>query len=210
MSTYIRWTCHRISTCCLISMMFWEFEEQEANNIHSKPVIKFYNFISFYLSFSWTKRSSNFPMLIYIYIYMFLTWEWAGKYISMSGIYSIIYIMQLRQNLIQVENMWMLALFLVQLISNDNFKSAVHRVLANQVGPRISVACFFSTHLQPVNQLYGPITELLSDDNPPLYRETLVREYALSYALKLERAWQRCTCSLQTLNFGWKKTKVGR
>uniref|UniRef100_A0A7N2L695 Uncharacterized protein n=1 Tax=Quercus lobata TaxID=97700 RepID=A0A7N2L695_QUELO len=70
------------------------------------------------------------------------------------------------------------------LISNDNFKSAVHRVLANQVGPRISVACFFSTHLQPVNRLYGPKKELLSDDNPPLYRETLVREYAFSYALK--------------------------
>ncbi|KAF3955822.1 hypothetical protein CMV_018999 [Castanea mollissima] len=73
---------------------------------------------------------------------------------------------------------------LFQLISNDKFKSAIHRVLANQVGPRISVACFFSTHLQPVNQLYGPIKELLSDDNPPLYRETLVGEYAFSYALK--------------------------
>ncbi|KAL4637879.1 hypothetical protein ACB092_03G109500 [Castanea dentata] len=73
---------------------------------------------------------------------------------------------------------------LFQLISNDKFNSAIHRVLANQVGPRISVACFFSTHLQPVNQLYGPIKELLSDDNPPLYRETLVGEYAFSYALK--------------------------
>nr|POE62194.1 1-aminocyclopropane-1-carboxylate oxidase like 7 [Quercus suber] len=78
----------------------------------------------------------------------------------------------------------MLALFLTQLISNDKFKSAVHGVLANQVGPRISVACYFSTHVQPVNQIYGPIKELLSDDNPPLYRETLVREYAFSYALK--------------------------
>ncbi|KAL4637748.1 hypothetical protein ACB092_03G098500 [Castanea dentata] len=73
---------------------------------------------------------------------------------------------------------------LFQLISNDKSKSTIHRVLANQVGLRISVACFFSTHLQPVNQLYGPIKELLSDDNPPLYRETLVGEYAFSYALK--------------------------
>ncbi|KAK7852090.1 1-aminocyclopropane-1-carboxylate oxidase like protein 7 [Quercus suber] len=68
------------------------------------------------------------------------------------------------------------------LISNDKFISATHRVLANQVGPRISVACFFSNHIQkqmqPINRLYGPIKELLSDDNPPLYRETSEKEYA--------------------------------
>uniref|UniRef100_A0A7N2L6T6 Fe2OG dioxygenase domain-containing protein n=1 Tax=Quercus lobata TaxID=97700 RepID=A0A7N2L6T6_QUELO len=74
------------------------------------------------------------------------------------------------------------------LISNDKFISATHRVLANQVGPRISVACFFSNHMQkqmqPVNRLYGPIKELLSDDNPPLYRETSEKEYALCYVSK--------------------------
>nr|XP_023891187.1 1-aminocyclopropane-1-carboxylate oxidase homolog 1-like [Quercus suber]POE62192.1 1-aminocyclopropane-1-carboxylate oxidase like 1 [Quercus suber] len=72
---------------------------------------------------------------------------------------------------------------LFQLISNDKFINATHRVLANQVGPRISVACFFSNHIQkqmqPVNRLYGPIKELLSDDNPPLYRETSDKEFAL-------------------------------
>ncbi|XP_050275354.1 1-aminocyclopropane-1-carboxylate oxidase homolog 1-like isoform X2 [Quercus robur] len=77
---------------------------------------------------------------------------------------------------------------LFQLISNDKFISATHRVLANQVGPRISVACFFSNHMQkqmqPVNRLYGPIKELLSDDNPPLYRETSEKEYALCYVSK--------------------------
>ncbi|KAK6911340.1 Isopenicillin N synthase-like, Fe(2+) 2OG dioxygenase domain [Dillenia turbinata] len=66
---------------------------------------------------------------------------------------------------------------LLQLISNDKFKAADHRVLANQIGPRISVACFFSTHLQPFNKLYGPIKELLSDDNPPLYRDILLGDY---------------------------------
>ncbi|WJX85958.1 hypothetical protein P8452_68332 [Trifolium repens] len=34
---------------------------------------------------------------------------------------------------------------LLQLITNDKFKSVEHRVLANKVGPRISVASFFST-----------------------------------------------------------------
>ncbi|XP_057982904.1 1-aminocyclopropane-1-carboxylate oxidase homolog 1-like [Malania oleifera] len=73
---------------------------------------------------------------------------------------------------------------LIQLISNDKFRSAEHRVLANRVGPRISVACFFSTHYQPSNRLYGPIEELLSDDNPPLYRETLVSDYVSFYNSK--------------------------
>ncbi|GMY24623.1 1-aminocyclopropane-1-carboxylate oxidase like 1 [Fagus crenata] len=69
------------------------------------------------------------------------------------------------------------------LISNDKFKSVTHRVLANQVGPRISVACFFGPQ-QLGNRLYGPVKELLSDDNPPLYREILVREYLAHYASK--------------------------
>ncbi|PHT38988.1 Deacetoxyvindoline 4-hydroxylase [Capsicum baccatum] len=51
------------------------------------------------------------------------------------------------------------------LISNDKYISVEHRVLANKVGPRISVACFFSTGASPSSKLYGPIAELLSEDN---------------------------------------------
>ncbi|TMX04727.1 hypothetical protein EJD97_005139 [Solanum chilense] len=67
---------------------------------------------------------------------------------------------------------------LLQLISNDNYLSVEHRVLSNKVGPRISVACFFSTDPLPSSKLYGPIADLLSEDNPLKYHATTVKDYS--------------------------------
>ncbi|KAM6544575.1 hypothetical protein CsatB_025311 [Cannabis sativa] len=63
------------------------------------------------------------------------------------------------------------------LITNDKFKSNEHRVLASKNGPRISVASFFSTNMLPTSKVFGPIKELLSENNSPKYKEITLRDY---------------------------------
>uniref|UniRef100_A0A2N9I7N5 Fe2OG dioxygenase domain-containing protein n=1 Tax=Fagus sylvatica TaxID=28930 RepID=A0A2N9I7N5_FAGSY len=67
------------------------------------------------------------------------------------------------------------------LMSNDRFKSVEHRVLASHVGPRVSVACFFTHYFYPSTMINGPLEELLSEEFPPVYKETSVQDFIAYY-----------------------------
>ncbi|XP_074363443.1 cyclin-B1-1-like [Apium graveolens] len=59
------------------------------------------------------------------------------------------------------------------------FKSADHRVLAHSDQIRVSAACFLYPSAKNLLKPYGPIMELMSDSNQPMYKEIVPLEYAL-------------------------------
>ncbi|XP_074291048.1 1-aminocyclopropane-1-carboxylate oxidase homolog 1-like [Silene latifolia] len=69
---------------------------------------------------------------------------------------------------------------MLQMISNDKFKSVWHRVRANHVGPRVSAAFFFSG-VTISQKIYAPIKDLISEENLPIYREFTIEEFLINF-----------------------------
>ncbi|KAJ4837325.1 hypothetical protein Tsubulata_027210, partial [Turnera subulata] len=65
---------------------------------------------------------------------------------------------------------------LLQIISNNAYKSVEHRVLANSSDePRVSIAIFFNPGEK--ENFYGPLPELVASDKPALYRKFTLAEF---------------------------------
>lgn len=66
----------------------------------------------------------------------------------------------------------------LQIISNGDYKSVQHRVLANsRKESRISIVVFFNLAKWREDGYCGPLPELLSPHNPPIYRDFTPQEF---------------------------------
>ncbi|XP_077245792.1 jasmonate-induced oxygenase 2-like isoform X2 [Tasmannia lanceolata] len=64
----------------------------------------------------------------------------------------------------------------IQVLSNMEYKSIEHRVIVNSIQERLSLACFYN----PKSDIpIGPIPELVTPDQPTLYRPMTFNEYRL-------------------------------
>eukprot|EP00262_Sarcandra_glabra_P017927 TRINITY_DN6281_c0_g1_i1.p1 TRINITY_DN6281_c0_g1~~TRINITY_DN6281_c0_g1_i1.p1 ORF type:complete len:368 (+),score=32.48 TRINITY_DN6281_c0_g1_i1:247-1350(+) len=73
----------------------------------------------------------------------------------------------------------------LQMISNNEYKSGAHRVIANaNIEPRISIAIFFNPGKKEDSDYYGPLPELLSPEKPALYRNFNMSEFEKTFFSK--------------------------
>ncbi|KAI3447444.1 hypothetical protein Pfo_004109 [Paulownia fortunei] len=73
----------------------------------------------------------------------------------------------------------------LQIVSNGEYKSVQHRVLANShKEPRISIVHWFDVGNWGDSDDYGPLTELISTEKPARYRRFTKREYVENFYSK--------------------------
>ncbi|XP_074264738.1 1-aminocyclopropane-1-carboxylate oxidase homolog 4-like [Silene latifolia] len=73
---------------------------------------------------------------------------------------------------------------LIQMVSNDVYKSGEHRVYANPLPrSRISVPVFFNPAITS-DKLYGPLPELVSPENPALYKQFTISDMNAKFLKK--------------------------
>ncbi|XWS63970.1 hypothetical protein CRYUN_Cryun06bG0147000 [Craigia yunnanensis] len=71
----------------------------------------------------------------------------------------------------------------LQIMSNDEYRSVEHRVLANPSHePRVSIAVFYNASAREA--LYGPFSELTSPEKPALYRQFTYNDYMTRFFTK--------------------------
>ncbi|KAF7827571.1 1-aminocyclopropane-1-carboxylate oxidase-like protein 4-like [Senna tora] len=69
------------------------------------------------------------------------------------------------------------------IVSNETYKSVDHRVLASgSREPRISIASFFNPGAE--ENVYGPLEQLTSAEEPPLYRRVTFKDYMAKFFSK--------------------------
>ncbi|KAF0904810.1 hypothetical protein E2562_037325 [Oryza meyeriana var. granulata] len=67
---------------------------------------------------------------------------------------------------------------LLQIMSNDKYKSVEHRVVMNShEEARVSSAIFFNPGKRGDSVFYGPLPDLVSSGNPPKYRNFIMSEF---------------------------------
>ncbi|EFJ12958.1 2-oxoacid-dependent dioxygenase [Selaginella moellendorffii] len=66
----------------------------------------------------------------------------------------------------------------LQIMTNAKYKSAEHRVRAHPEKSRLSVVAFFGPGMDTV---VGPLPEIVSEENPPLYRECVTKDYLTQF-----------------------------
>ncbi|KAL8034927.1 hypothetical protein ABFX02_12G062500 [Erythranthe guttata] len=72
---------------------------------------------------------------------------------------------------------------ILQILSNDEYKSVEHKVVANSSkDPRVSVAVFFNPGRR--EDLFGPLQGLISPDKPPHYRQFTFKDYMTRFFSK--------------------------